>query len=653
VQILQSGRLAAQRRSWDEAWNSLSEADQEEPLAPGDLELLADAAWWAGRPDDSVRALERAYAGYVDAGQPVEAATVAALLAYLAFRRLSMSAAAGWKARAEHLLDGVEEGPAHALLKLFDLVEEIHGKRDFRAAVGVADETIELARRTGNRDVEAQALVFKGYALVAIGEWREGRALVDEASAVALSGGLSLRSASDVYCTTISACRDLADYRRAEEWTEEADRWMAAQTLGGYPGVCRVHRAELKRLAGAWSEAEELARDACVELERYRLFDGVGLAHYEIGEIRLLMGDLDGAEESFQKAFEFGFPPQPGLAMLQFARGKPDEAARILAQSLSDGEAGGSRTDLLARAQILPAQVTVALALGNLDTADSAADELDEIAGTFDSQAFEASAITARGEVALARGEIEEATTRLDAASRAWRDLGFPYESAKARILLGRARLAAGDDDIARMEFSAARSTFDRLGARADLRLVDQLLFALNPSTEDRGRVTKAFMFTDVVDSTDLVELIGDDKWEALLSWHDRELAEVFASHSGIVVKHTGDGFFVAFDEVSDAIDAAVAIQRRLVLHRKTNGFAPSVRIGIHRATAGVEGSDYRGQGVHLASRVAAVAGGEEIVVSADSLDPDAPSRFPIDAGRLADLKGIKDPVRVRYVDWR
>jgi hypothetical protein len=242
-----------------------------------------------------VDALDRAYAGYERSGSGVEAAKVALLLAYLASRRLAMSVAGGWKANAVRLLEGEPEGPVHAYLSILDMFAAITGG-ELKQGLAIADDVIETARRTGNREAESLAKAFKGYGLIASGEWMDGLALIDEATAVALAGGAGLRSASDVYCVTIAACRNFADFGRAGEWTEKADRWMSQHSLGGYSGVCRVHRAELKRLHGEWDAAELEALDACAELERYQMFDGVGLAHYEIGEVRLNMGDFDGAE---------------------------------------------------------------------------------------------------------------------------------------------------------------------------------------------------------------------------------------------------------------------------------------------------------------------------------------------------------------------
>jgi class 3 adenylate cyclase len=636
------------RRAWDEALETLTVADREETLSPQDLELLADAAWWAGRPDESVQALERAFAGYVDSDMPTRAATVASLLAYLATRRLAFSIASGWRAKATRLLEGQPESGALAFLKLLDLVEALMHHGDLELAIRIADETIDIARRTGNRDAEIQAIVFKGAALVSSGLWREGLALVDEASASALSGDLSLRSASDVYCTTIAACRSLADFGRAGEWTEEANRWMSEHSVGGYPGVCKVHRAELKRLKGSWGEAEEEARSACQELERYHILDGVGFAHGEVGEIRLLMGDLAGAEQAFNSAFEFGFEPQPGLALLMLARGQAEEAAHTLARALARGE-GNQQRDLLTRARLLPAQVKVALATDDLETARAATAELESIAQEFDRPAFEATALTARGEIALHEGNPDAALPDLDRAWRLWRDLEFPYESARGRMLLGRAHLAVGEETVAQMELGAARSVFERLGAIPDLRQLN----AISGQDPDRKRVTKSFLFTDIVTSTDLIGLIGDSAWESLLAWHDRELRSAFAEHGGVEANHTGDGFFVTFDRARDAIEAAVTVQRRLFEHRRQHGFSPSVRIGVHTGEATLDGSDYRGQTVHLAARVGGVADAEEIVISKSALEAAGQLGFPVSEGSPVELKGFTEPVQVHLVDWR
>jgi class 3 adenylate cyclase len=656
VETLVSGREAFERHAWDEALEAFTTADRKEALSAGDLELLAGAAWWSGHPDDAVEAQERAFAGYLEARQPSAAALVALRLAYLAFRRLAVSVATGWLGRAERLLADEPESVAHAWLAVIHCVVAMFGG-DLDGAITHADHALELGRRHESPDAQSMALSFKGSALIHRGQWKEGLALIDEAAAAAMSGELDIRTASDVYCNTISMCRNLADYRRAGEWTDEADRWMRREAVGGYPGVCRVHRAELKALRGSWSEAEQEARHACEELERFRIMDAVGSAHYQVGEVRLHMGDLPAAEEAFNRAYEYGLEPQPGMALLLFARGEIDEAAKSIARALSGGaasEVDGERSaDLLSRTRLLPAQVEIALAAGDLATAGAATDELEMIANKYESAALNAAALSARGAVHHKEGRLLEAADALNRAWRLWQEIELPYESAKARMLLGLVRTAGGET-AARLDLRAARSTFSRLGAALDLRRVSELLQEdASELDDDRRRVTKTFMFTDIVTSTDLVSLIGDAAWEELLHWHDRTIRATLAHHGGEEVRHTGDGFFVAFDQARDAVESAVAIQRRLADHRREHGFAVSVRVGLHTAEATRQGNDYAGQGVHVAARVGGVGEAEEIVISAAVLKEAGAIRFPVSEPRSVSLKGIIEPIKVQSIDWR
>src|SRR4051812_5516383 len=75
--LVDRAKDALGRHAWREAFDLLSEADARGPLTPAELDLLAEAAWWVGHMPDSVEARERAYAGYMKAGEPVWAAVMA------------------------------------------------------------------------------------------------------------------------------------------------------------------------------------------------------------------------------------------------------------------------------------------------------------------------------------------------------------------------------------------------------------------------------------------------------------------------------------------------------------------------------------------------------------------------------------------------
>ena len=653
IETLESGRDAFNRHAWTEAIEAFTTADRESDLSPEDLELMSTAQWWSGHPDEATEGLERAFTAYSDAGRRPEAAWVAMTLAYQAFQRVNGPVGGGWLARAERLLADEPEGKMHAGLGVFHAFGAVMaGQLD--QGIAAADSAMEIARRHDDVNALYMGMSFKGMAQVLAGNWKDGLANIDESAAAASAGELNLRIASDIYCTTIAACRNIGDLGRAAQWAGEGERWMRRNGAGGYPGICRVHRAELKMLHGQWSAAEQEARQACDELQRYRLLVGVGYAQYMIGEVRLRMGDLEGAAEAFDRAYEYGHDAQPGLALLQLARGEVDDARRSIDRALATAAGAGVAAARTTRGRLLPAQVDIALATGDLAAAKQAVEELESIAKDFERPYFQAGAMTARGELLLGEDKAGEASPLLGQSWRLWQSTDLPYESAKARLRYAEAIAAEGDETASRRDLLAARSSFERLGATLDVKRVDALLGDASAAPSPSGaRVTKTFMFTDIVGSTDLVGLIGDEAWSEVLRWHDRELRSAFSQHGGEEGDHTGDGFFVAFARSADAIEAAVDIQRRLLRHRQEHGFAPSVRIGLYAAEATRKGRNYTGQGVHVAARVGAAAGKDEILVSDGVLHEAGAIRFRQSEPRSVSLKGVTDPVEVVSIEWR
>ena len=588
IQTVERGRDAVNRHDWAAAIEALAAVDRDEGLPPDDLVLLGSALWWQGRPDEATEALERAFAGFTDAGRRVDAAGVALRLCYEAFRSLNAAVGGGWLAQAERLLADEPESAIHAWPLVFHSLDALMATR-IDEGIEIAEQAMDVARRTGNADALYQAMSFSGMAHVFKGDVQAGLALIDEAAAAASTGQLELRTASDIYCNTISCCRSVGDLGRAAQWADEGERWMRRQSVGGYPGICRIHRAEIKMLRGDWAEAEQEARQAGEELIRYRLLDAVGFAYYQVGEVRLRMGDLDAAAEAFDRAYEYGHDAQPGLALLQLARGEVADARRSLDRVLVPAAGTGGVADRTTRARLLPAKVDIDLAAHDLDAARAAVEELEAIATDFAQPLFRAGALTARGELLLGQDKASEASPVLGQSWRLWQSTNLPYESARARLHYAEALAAEGDATTAHRDLVAARTVFERLGATLDLERVDALL-AAGDGGADRSaaagpgqRVTRTFMFTDIVTSTDLVGAIGDEAWTELLRWHDRELRSAFAQHMGEEVAHTGDGFFVAFERPRDGIECAVDIQRRLARHRREHGFASGYGSGSTR----------------------------------------------------------------------
>jgi class 3 adenylate cyclase len=644
---LAEGRDAIRRFAWAEAFELLSAADEAgDDLGPEDLEELGEASWWVARLDIGIPARERAYRAYLEADDPRRAAIVAIAVAKDHFALGRSSIGMAWFSRAEELLSKEPECLEEGHLERTRALMALEGTKQFDEAFEHARRAEELARRFGDRDLLALGIQDQGRALVGKGEVDEGWKLLDEATVAAVSGELSPYVTGVIYCNTITVCKHVGDWRRAGEWSEAAKRWCERQAIAGFPGMCRVYRAGVMLMRGDWSAAEREARAACEELGGFNV-EYAAEAFYELGDVKLHIGDLVAAEEAFSRAHELGRDPQPGLARLRLAQGNLKAAGTCITGALS--EAGAE----LERAALLPTRVEIALAAGDLDAASEATEELEAIAATFGTIALRASAHTARGHLALAKKDATVALENLRRARRLWQEVDAPYEAATVRLLLARAYLESDNEDSAVLEARSAAAAFDRLGAMAAFREASEL-GGEAPARDaiGRDRVRKTFMFTDIVRSTELVEAIGDNAWHDVVRWHDDALRGLFATHGGEEVDHAGDGFFVAFDNVISAIECAATIQRMLSEHRRTQGFAPQVRIGVHSAESTRRGAEYKGRGVHEAARIAGEAEGGEILVSSAAIEGEN-VRFSLSKPRAVTVKGIAYPVEVVSVQWR
>ena len=640
-------RLAAARDAfsagqWERAYGLLSAADVGRALVPADVERLSGAACWTRRYDEMLELLERAEAGFERAGDRRGAARVAMRLAQEHYQRNHDAVTGGWVRRAADLLEGEPDCHETGLLLWMTVRGLLFGGNDV-AALAAARELVELARRLRDPDLEALGLLDQGHALISAGRVREGSPLLDEATALAMTGATEISTTGLVYCSTIVACRNIGDWQRASQWTDESIRWCERRSVSGFPGLCRLHRAEIIRMRGSLAEAERDAQDACEELlswgPRY-----AGWAYHELGEVRRRRGNLVGARAAFGRALDVGFDPQPGLALLRQDEGDPAGALAAINRRMDDRDGFTQESRVL----LLPAQVTVALAAGDLGVAHAALAELEEAAAAYGATAVLASASVARGALALAEGRPVDAIGPLREGWRQWCELRAPFDGAQARALLGQAYAQTGDQAAARLELEGAQATLVALGAPFEAGRVERLLGGVAPGV----REIQTFMFTDIVESTRLAELLGDDGWNSLLSWHDRTVRACVTAHEGHEIKHEGDGFFIAFPDPRSALTSAIALQRTLDGHRREHGFAPSVRIGIHAAEATRRGGDFFGQGVHIAARLAAAASSGRILTSATTV-AEARGGFTASEPYALELKGFVEPLEVVEVDWR
>ena len=456
---------------WLELYDQLAARDPA-GLDGDELEALAEAAWWLCRTGESVAARHRAHAAFRRAGDAKGAARTAARLFHEHFYRGEQAVAAGWLRRGFREVERDPGGVERGWLEFAQAELHLHQGPLDRAAVHAA-AAVASAREHGDADLAAVGMQLQGRALVAQGAVEEGLALLDEAMTFVLAGELAPLYTGWVYCSVILACRDLADLRRAGEWTEAARRWCRElpATTPYRQGLCRIYRGEVLALRGDWDEAEAELRQAHDELLPHKP-GGAAEASYAVGEVLRRRGDLAAAEQAFLRAQRLGWDPQPGLALLRLAQGRVDAAAAALRSTL----ASPPLVDRFAHARLLAAQVDVSIAAGALDPARAAAAALASVEDALSSPVISATAATAAGALRLAEGDPAAALERLRHALRRWRDLGLPYEEARARLLAGAAVTLLGDADGGRVELQAARAGFERLGAAADASQATALL---------------------------------------------------------------------------------------------------------------------------------------------------------------------------------
>jgi ATP/maltotriose-dependent transcriptional regulator MalT len=469
---IEAARAALGQWAWAEALELAGSADGVTGVADADrLDIMAEASWWLGRLDDCIGAREHAYALYEAEGDRQGAGQCAVWLWEHYQMKAKPSIGGGWLRRARRALETETESMAFGSLILRE-AELAHGEGDLDRAGQLAGDALALARRLPSADLEAEALQTMGRLLIDEGRHTDGLGHLDEAMLSAVEGRLRPYTTGKVYCSLISACEELGDLRRAAEWTDATQRWSEDHPLAMWPGICRVHRASLLQRRGDWGAAEREARLACDQLGSFHL-PNAAAAYIEIGEIRRRLGDLDGAEEAFARAEELCGQRSPGLPLLRLAQGRIDDATAIISSMLEQS------WNQLRRARLMPARVQIAVAAGDLGVAAAAADELEDIAATFESPDLSAAALSARGRLQLAEGQSGAACSTLQLALEQWQRLEVPYEIATVRLLLGQACRNRGDEDGATRSLARAEALFEQLGAAVDVRHTRSLTSSL------------------------------------------------------------------------------------------------------------------------------------------------------------------------------
>jgi len=454
---LARGQEALRAGHWEAAKGAFESALAEDQV-PAAHDGLGRALWWLHDVDGAISQVERAYAGHREAGDVRRAAADALWLAReFAAAYGNAAVSAGWYARAEGLLRDAGDVPESGWLALTRAERSDAPAEMARNAT----EAIETARRFGDADLEAAALVRLGYAETAAGDVATGMAKVDEALAAATGGEVgALETIGDVICAGIAACELAADWQRIEQWGQAVEGWITSHDHVAVLGFCYACCAEMFIASGNWDEADGMLAEGLRAMQAANLRARCVHPAAKLAELRVTQGRLEEAEQLLG-----GFEELPesthALASLYRSRGETAMAAAVLHRRLN-----AIGDDNVLAAPFLALLVDVQLGQGDAHGAGATAERLERVAERSGLPRIEAMAGFAQGRVAASGGDpiaprILGSTVSAFAAQR------LPLDAARARFELARA-LAGSEPEVAVGEARTALAEFERLGAPRD-----------------------------------------------------------------------------------------------------------------------------------------------------------------------------------------
>ncbi len=229
---------------------------------------------------------------------------------------------------------------------------------------------------------------------------------------------------------------------------------------------------------------------------------------------------------------------------------------------------------------------------------------------------------------------------------------------ARSTYELGRICAEQGDDGRAKVLLRAALETSGELGMTGLLARTREAYARVAAATLAEPEYTEgphgetAILFTDLVASTQMIERIGDIRAHEVMSDHHRIVRKRLIEFGGEETRFHGDGFMAIFEDPRSAVACAVAIQTRIAAYtREHPDTALRVRTGIHFGVPLIEDGELHGRSVVVASRIADVAAGGEILVSARVRDLETDDVL-YGPARDVDLKGFEGTYTLYPVLW-
>jgi DNA-binding CsgD family transcriptional regulator len=462
---LARGRSAAAAHRWREASVefAVARSQLEEDLGAKDLELLATALYLRGEMASAFDAFTDAHESFVYGGDLAGAARSAGWMALALLEVDDLAGSMNWSARGLRLVERLDaQGLVGGQMAVMAAAIGAMIVGDIEDALRRFDMIAEVARRAGDSELAALAALGRGRCLTTVGRYAEGFASFDRTMAAVEAGRVSAFATCFIFRVVLNDCYEAFDLGRAERWTGTFQRWCDAQPeLVAYSGHCYAYRARLFLLHGQWADAS-VAANLAEERLRAGDFTARFVANYELAELHRLRGELKAADEHYGRAAETGWNPEPGHALLRLVHGERAAAQLAIRRAAGGASPGG-------RGRLLPAEVEIELAAGDLPAARQAADGLVALNRSVTSPLLDATAHFAEAHVLLAEGNTTAALDSATKATSAWSALDAPYERARCHVLTGRILEEMEKSDAAAVEYEAARELFLALGARPAL----------------------------------------------------------------------------------------------------------------------------------------------------------------------------------------
>jgi class 3 adenylate cyclase len=554
--------------------------------------------------------------------------------------------------------------PLRAMV-LARLASELYWSDAHTRRADLSCQAVEMARRIGDRVTLIYVLFMRHLAAWSLDNLDERLAIAAEIV------GLAEEATSTLWTTRVWGLRaryyrfvdllELGDIRAVDE---EIERYaQLAADLRQHFGYEELARATRALMDGRFDEAERMANQALAVAQRLerraRPFRQAVNSHLLI--LRREQGRLEELEPIFGSARARA--PKSTLARCSLALCYAELGRRTEAMAEFEELAAADFGALPRDAGWMATMVLLTDVCAFLHDAERAAALYAMLLpyasrnATLDVHVCYGSVAHYLGMLAVTMRDRERAAEHFEAALTFNVRMGANPWVAHTRYQYAALLLARdqpGDRERAAQFVAQALATTESLGMKslaAKLRALEHP--DLSATAGPDGTVT--ILFTDIQDSTEMTERLGDLRAQELIHAHNAIVREQVVAHKGFEVKSMGDGFMLAFPSARRALLCAIAIQRAFAAYNEQHpGAAIRVSMGLHTGEAIKEAGDFYGKTVILAARIGTQARGGEILVSAVFRElTESAGDLRFDEGREVEIKGLAGTRRLYAVLWR